>query len=262
MKIRKMVILLAAVVTISFNNFGHTLAYAGEYGPGYVNTQTQDGSLSDYMRGVYTTEHSALDEAVFNAFKAFEDHKNSPSIVSVYSGTRDECIKFRDYFNLNYGYTNDMRLVITKTTPVQAVFVNTLNADARIDAYLAEVKKAQEIAKSLNAGSNDATIANVISWVKTNAKYYYDRGQDTDTYIAHYYGIYSGQEVLCEGYAMAVYQLCAMNGVNASLVDIVSANGIAHAVNQVQYSDRLRWVDTTKLNPVSNEMWEGCSYLN
>lgn len=254
-------ILMALLVTGSAGNT--TFADTGTIERSNV-VQMQTESLSTYMGTIYSvTQHPELDNAVLNAFKLYETNQGMTSMLYVYSGTRDECAKFRDYFNLNYGFTNDIRLTLVKSDTYHVVFENTVNADTKIHAFITEVKKAQEIARSLNAGSTDATINNIISWVKTNAKYYYGNENDTtESYISHYYGIYSNNEVLCEGYAMAVYQLCAMNGIKASLVDLVSPNNVPHAVNQVTYSDSVRWVDTTKINPISDELWAGYTYLD
>lgn len=266
---KKKILTLAVIMAVVGTGGVKTLnTFAYSYGPGYVQSETsttpnQAVSLSDYMRTVYgVTQYPELDEAVYNAFRKFETNKNSSSMVTVYTGSQSDCKKFRDYFNLNYGYTNNLRVTLAKSgDSYSVVFINTLNADAKINEYLTEVKKAQEIAKALNGGSTDATIKNVIAWVQANAKYYYGKNQTNDVYISHYYGIYSQNEIVCEGYAMAVYQLCAMNGVKASLVDLISPNNIPHAVNQVTYSDRVRWVDTTRINPVSDELWSGYSYL-
>ena len=136
-------------------------------------------------------------------------------------------------------------------------FANTLNADAKISAYVTEVMKAQNIASTLKGQTHDATINNIITWVKSNAKYYYNNGQNYEDDIAHYYGIYSGSEVLCQGYAMAIYQLCAMNGISANIVEVLSPRNVNHTINQITYSDAIRWVDTTKMDSVSDILWDG-----
>ena len=223
--------------------------------------QFSNSSLSECVRTMYTaTQRPDLDEAVYKAFEAYETNKDRDSSLVVYKGSYEECIIFRDYFNANYGYTYDIRTKAGKTSSGYCVFFpNTLNADAKISAYIAEVQKAKAIAASLNVGSADATIQNIINWVKTNVKYYYN--EDTDEgYIQHYYGAYSGNEVLCEGYAIAVYQLCAMNGINASIEEVISNRGVNHAMNTVTFSSGIKFVDTTRINSVTDQLPEGFTY--
>ena len=248
-----------------------TRAFAAQSGPegpvapvstGAEETARASASrLSECVRTMYTaTQRPELDEAVYKAFEAYETHKDSDSMLIVYRGTYEECIIFRDYFNANYGYTYDIRTKAGKTSAGYCVFFpNTLNADAKISAYIAEVQKAKAIAASLNAGSTDGTIQNIINWVKANVKYYYN--EDTDEgYLQHYYGAYSGKEVLCEGYAISVYQLCAMNGIKASIEEVISGRGVNHAMNTVTYSNGVKFVDTTRINSVTNQLPEGYVY--
>ena len=61
---------------------------------------------------------------------------------------------------------------------------------------------------------------------------------------------------------MAVYQLCAMNGIKASVIDIVSNKGLNHTANTVVYSDKERFVDTMRKDSVSDTLWEGFRYFN
>lgn len=261
---KKILIAVMLLVTMSVEGPVSCITYASQAaGPGYVETvsePTQMLSLSEYMKNVYTvTQFPELDEAVFQAFATFESHKESNSYVSIYKGNYEACLKFFNYFTSHYGYTKDMRPMLYKMSDgsYMVAFSNTLNADAKISAYITEVMKAQNIAATLKGETNDITANNIIAWVKSNAKYYYNNGQSYEDDIAHYYGIYSGSEVLCQGYAMAVYQLCAMNGISASIVEALSPRNINHAINQVTYSDTTRWVDTTKIDSVSDTLWNG-----
>lgn len=261
---RKSLIAAMLLITMSLEGPSPYTVYAGQTNePGYVETVSEPNQafpLSGYMRNVYTvTQYPELDEAVFQAFAIFEANKESSSYVSVYKGTYEACYKFYNYFTSHYGYTKDMRPTLYKMSDgtYMVAFTNTLNADTKISAYIAEVMKAQTIAASLKAETNDATANNIINWVKANAKYYYSNGQNYEDDISHYYGIYSGSEVLCQGYAMAVYQLCAMNGIASTITEVVSPRNVNHAVNQVTYSDLVRWVDTTKIDSVSDSFWSG-----
>lgn len=230
-----------------------------------TESNNENVSISEYMKNVYTvTQCPELDETVYNIFKTYENNKNSSSPVYVYSGTYENCVKLMNYFNINYGYTYDIHLTLIKQSNSYGLcFENTLNADVNINNYLNEVNKAQAIATSLKGTSQDETIANIINWVKVNAKYFYtDYNVDEQTGVSHYYGIYSGNEVLCKGYAMAVYQLCAMNGIKASVIDIVSNKGLNHTANTVVYSDKERFVDTMRKDSVSDTLWEGFRYFN
>lgn len=258
----KKLLVFALTLAIAFTSlFGSQAAYADtQPGPG-GSVSSQTTSLSSYMRGVYkVTKYPDLDEAVYQAFDTFQRNAGNPSYVTVYRGSYDDCVRFRDYFNLYYGYTYDVRTVMIKDQGYAVAFRNTLDADAKAEAYIAEAQKAQAVASSLNTGTQDDTLNNIINWVKANAKYYYS--EDTmEGYISHYYGIYSNKEILCEGYAMAVYQLCAMNGIPASIDNLVDPNGVNHAANTVTVSGKTIHVDTTQINSVSDTLWSGYVYF-
>lgn len=235
--------------------------YANEY----ITNQSEDNSnisISEYVKTLYqTTQYPELDAAVCNAFKTYEDNKNSPDIVFVYSGTKSDCTRFRDYLNYNYGYTIKMRVELMQVGSEYKVgFMDTLNADEAIAEYKNEAEKAKSIAASLKGNTQDETINNIINWVKTNAKYAYNVSDEEA--FSYDYGIYSGKEVLCQGYADAVYQLCAMNGIKAEILNAIHTNNVVHAINRVYFSDIPRYVDTTLINSVSNILWSDTQLID
>ena len=256
---------LICAVSVSIGCTGTDTVIASDNGPGYVSQtiiQEESIPMNEYVRTLYTqTQYQEFDNAVSNAFKIYEENKNSNDIVIVYSGNKSDCTRFRDYMNYNYGYTIKMRVELLQSGDTYMVgFLNTLNADEAINEYKKEAENAKAIAASLKGTTQDETINNIINWVKTNAKYAYNIS-DEDAF-SYDYGIYSGKEILCQGYADAVYQLCAMNGIKADILNAVHSNGVNHAINRVYYSDIARYVDTTKINSVSDVLWDDTQLVN
>ena len=56
--------------------------------------------------------------------------------------------------------------------------------------------------------------------------------------------IYENKPIECVGYALGVYQLCRMNGVSASVLNMIdTTDNIGHAADLVAYSDGKKYVD-------------------
>ena len=68
--------------------------------------------------------------------------------------------------------------------------------------------------------------------------------------------------MLCQGYADAVYQLCAMNGIKAEILNAIHTNNVVHAINRVYFSDIPRYVDTTLINSVSDILWSDTQLID
>lgn len=205
-----------------------------------VNYETQ--SLAEFARGLFTTtERPDLDEAVYHAFEIFEQNKDKSHTVYVYTGTEEQCIEFYEYFNNNYGFTE--KLIVdpyVKNGEECVAFSNTLNADESIAKYKEEALKAKSIAAAVKGDTTDQTIGNILSWIDHNLSYDYNKIDRT----LSSFGAYNGKPVVCTGYAKTCYQLCAMNGIPASIEYLRSVEGTNHAANRVTFGDGITyWID-------------------
>lgn len=218
----------------------------------------ENQKLSKYMRTVYkTTEHPELDEYVFKAFQTIEDNKYSKYPIIVYTGDYESCRVFREYFNYSYGFTYDFRLQAYRTDK-SADFVvalnDTSNLDVKISNYLAEVEKAKSIAQGLNADDTNTTAYNIFHWVRANLRYDYSlHGNATENEMLNsYYGFYNGTPTICKGFSMAVYQLCSMNGIPATM-ETGMFFGTGHAWNTVLVNGNLKYVDVLNEQSMVND---------
>jgi hypothetical protein len=242
---KKSLVALAALMLAVQMGFQTTLTFAG---PSAIVVSANNVGLSQQMRNIYkVTEHPEFDQYVYDAFDKIEANKYSSSPIIVYTGDYQSCWAFRDYFNYAYGFTYDFRLSAYRTSGSAnyvVAFCNTGDMDTKIENYLNEVYKAQSIAAQLAGPDTDTTAYNIFNWVKSNLKYDYSlHGKATDDeMLRSYYGFYSGNPTICKGFSMAVYQLCSMNGIKATL-EAGSYNGGGHAWNTVLMSDGLKYVD-------------------
>lgn len=225
-----------------------------------INTENinTEKDISSYLQSVYkTTSRPEYDSYVFDGFKKIENNKYSSTPVDFFSGTLEECVSFRDYFNYEYGYTSDIHVIVYRASDSEQYKVgilDTANLDKRLNEYFTEVKKAKEIADSLKGNTNDETIMNIINWVQNNVFYDYSlHGNATnEELINSYYGAYSGKKVICTGFSMVVHQLCAMNGI-PSRIELGTYNGDMHAWNSIQFDSGFKHVDVLNPNSVISD---------
>lgn len=226
-----------------------------------TKTNINTNRLSNYARNLFKiTARPDLDEKVFSAMDTFENNKNQNSIVKVYSGGKEDTTIFANYFNMNYGFIYDIRLSVFRSNEKYfAGFKNTMDADRKIDNYINEAEKAKTLAQSLIKNNKDETILNIINYVHSNGKYYYSDDKSTENMYQHYYGFYSGKEILCVGFANVVCQLCNINGINAKTIGVITNTGLLHQINQVEFSTGWKWVDSELKNSVKDTIWDGFS---
>ena len=250
---RKQILTMALLLLMSLTTCTNTYA---NYGPGDPNADkvtesvTSTTPVSDYMKTVYkASDNDKYDELSINALKLYEENKNSDQKLTVFTGTKEECNNFLQYFNYCFSYTKEIRLSlfrVVNTDKYFCAFEETANSNDNLIAYLAEVKKAQALAVSLAGANQDETINNIRQWMKTNISYNHDvKNADVDTVISAYYGIYDKKPVICAGYAMGTYQLCRMNGITSSIVlSINTKNNVGHAATNVTINGHTKYLDT------------------
>ena len=213
------------------------------------DAEAENLSLSDYMRTVYkTADNEYYDELCYKALAMYEKNDGKKQ-VKVYESTKDDCTFLREYFNNCFGYTKNIRMTVWKTKSSETYycgFLEITNGKENVDEYLSVVKKAQEISKTLIADTNDKTIDNTLNWIRKNAVVNTDTNydQNSDYSINFYYGVYENKPIECVGYALGVYQLCRMNGVSASVLNMIdTTDNLGHAADLVTYSDGKKYVD-------------------
>ena len=134
--------------------------------------------------------------------------------------------------------------------------------EKNIKQFLEEAAKAKAVAVSLKADTDEETITNIINWVLENVEYDYDAYNSNDYEIINRAAcdVFSKRKAVCEGYAKAVVQLCAMDGIEAYCVYGKGDGGESHSWNKIIFPDGERWVDTTRHTwerAVSDTLWDG-----
>ena len=250
---RKQILTMALLLFMSLTTCTNTYA---NYGPGDPNADkvtesvTSTTPVSDYMKTVYkASDNDKYDELSINALKLYEENKNSDQKLTVFTGTKEECNNFLQYFNYCFSYTKEIRLSlfrVVNTDNYFCAFKETSNSKANLEAYLSEVKKAQSLADSLHAATSEETINSIRQWMKANISYNHDvENSDLDTYISAYYGIYDKKPVVCAGYAIGTYQLCRINGIQSAIVlSVYTANNGGHAATNVTINGCTKYFDT------------------
>lgn len=252
MKLRILVLTFCFSCFCSFSSFAEPASEA-------VPIVHEDTSFASVIDNLYlTTEHPEFDEIIKTGFKEFEKNKEKSSPVYFYRGSMEECADISNYFNYQYGYTKDFRTKLYQYqhgnfSEYRVGFPDTLNADQRMNDYKEEVARAVAIAATLKADDRDQTIKNIRNWIHNNVHYYYGTEH---IHPDHDFGQYHGNEVVCTGFAKALYQLCSINGIPATIRYLNPGN--LHAVNTVTYSDGIEyWVDAQSLSSKSLNLWEG-----
>lgn len=255
--------ILATVLSISMLAINQFSSIAAPIGPGYENCQEQtSGVITTYLKDVYKkTTNPVYDEIVYKAFDKFESNKESANPIVIYKGTDEECSALELYITENYGYTTDMLVYRYQVYDrgqnySQLEFTNSLNADQKINDYLNEVKNAKTLADSLKKDSDEETFKNIVSWVHNNFEYNHEATTlPPELELNAYYGGYSGKKVICAGYAMAVYQLCAMNGIEGYLYSGYVPGGV-HKICSAVINGNEIFADPTNTSVLYNAMPE------
>lgn len=221
-------------------------------------------TLAEYVKGLYTANgNPEYDEMVYEAFREYEANAGQDKSIVIWRGdSYEEAYQRQMYINRRYGYTDKIHVKMGTVNDGRycVYFPDTLNAEEAIQEYIAEVEKAKAAAETVKGSTPDETACNIIDWVKGNNEFYYGYDiNDTVACISHYYGAYSGNLLLCNGYAIAIYQLCSMDGIKAEILDELSPEGINHAANTIEFSDGVKYVDATLTDPISDELAEGYS---
>lgn len=235
-------------ITSAANN-----AYAAP-GPGYEKGVSEDSELIKLMGTAYkTTSHPEMDQTILSFYRMIE---GSTGDVVVYSGGYEECIKLAAYFNYEYGYTMKMHVNVFKASDGNTCIVKfTGNSAEAVAEQIERVKIVQEIAAQLKCTSDIETMYNVANWVAENTAYEteYD-GSQNDAFIPTYYNVFTEHKSLCKGMAMAVYQLCSMDGIHAEIQEGHFYEGL-HAWNVVTVNGTKFYIDaTSKKNTVKTEL--------
>ena len=214
------------------------------------DAEAENLSLSDYMKTVYkAADNEYYDELCYKALDMYEKNDGKKKYIYVCSGdTKEDCNYFTYYFNMCFGYTNDIRLTTMKLdNKWYSGFYDVKNEKENIKEYLRIAKKAQDLSKTLVGASTDETINNTIAWIENNATYNYDvdETKDVSEVISAYYGIYEKKPVICGGYSIGLYQLCRMNGIKATVLMMKNnETNTGHGANYVTFSTGKKYVDS------------------
>lgn len=260
MKKKLFAVLLNVCITTQVLGFNSVPVHAEPLIATKIDAENMDTEtdISSYLQSVYkTTSRPEYDSYVLDGFRKMKNNKNSSAPIEIFSGTFEECVSFRDYFNYEYGYISDIHVMAYRTSASEQYKVgiyDTTNLDKKLKEYFAEVKKAKAIADSLKGNTNDETIINIINWVQNNVSYDHSlHGNATnEDLINSYYGAYSGKKVICTGFAMVVHQLCSMNEIK-SRIELGTYDGGMHAWNSIQFDSGFKHVDVLNPNVVVSD---------
>lgn len=216
--------------------------------PSKADTNVQK-TFGDIARDVYVNIDSEYKEKAITAFNIFEKRQNQ-KYVTVFQGSKEDCEKFATFFNTCYAYTVDTMVTFGKYPDghYEVYFKDTFNANERMSKYQESVAKAKELAKTLKGNNDTETMDNIVNYIQTNAVYDYEKAKETNA-VEHnktYYGFYEGNKIVCRGFAIAVCQLCRLNGIKCEVISSTyNKTGVRHAFNKVYHDGKETYVDAT-----------------
>lgn len=178
-----------------------------------------------------------------------------------YSGTEEDCVQLFNYLDYQYGFTYEMSFAISPMLDRVVLADSDVNIEERLRENYEEAKKAEAVAVSLKADTDEKTINNIINWVLENVEYDHEaaNSNDCERHDKAAFDVFTNKKAICAGFAKTVLQLCSIDGIEAYYVQ-GKLNGEGHAWNKIVFPDGERWVDTTRKiweNAVSDTLWDG-----
>ena len=219
-----------------------------------VQPGTAGTLLSNYMKTVYKTSlYPELDPYIYRAFDLIEQNQTLNDPIVVYTAaSKDELLKFRNYFNGYYGFTHEFRVTgyMKNNNTYLAVFNGNGQTPQLINEYYQKVNRVQTIANALKGNSDDNTVENIMQYIHNNIQYDLSIPEkDKEEKIKSYYAIFDTNKTICYGFSLAVHHLAAMNGIPSTLEKgyYTKPDGAMapHAWNTIFYHGSMKFCDTT-----------------